>query len=175
MGLKSIVAWSALIVGALTITYTYAPTSGKLQLIAAEKRAAATDFKLVDSNGKEVKLSDYKDKVVLLNFWATWCAPCEVEIPWFKEFEQTYRDRGFAVLGVSSDEEGWQAVRPFMKALSMNYRILLDDGKMPSPYKEIEALPTTYLVDRQGRVAVEHTGLVGKNVYEAGIQQLLAN
>jgi peroxiredoxin len=165
----------ALVVGALAITYTFAPTSGQLDLIPVEQRVAATDFKLIDSDGKEVQLSQYKDKVVLHNFWATWCGPCEVEIPWFKEFEQTYKDRGIAVLGVSSDEEGWAAVRPYMKALSMNYRVLLDDGKMPSPYKEIEALPTTYLVDRQGRIAVGHTGLVGKNVYEAGVEQLLAN
>jgi peroxiredoxin len=175
VALRNKLAVGALVVGALAITYTFAPTSGQLDLIPVEQRVAATDFKLIDSDGKEVQLSQYKDKVVLLNFWATWCGPCEVEIPWFKEFEQTYKDRGFAVLGVSSDEEGWAAVRPYMKALSMNYRVLLDDGKMPSPYKEIEALPTTYLVDRQGRIAVGHTGLVGKNVYEAGVEQLLAN
>lgn len=175
MTLRSTVAWSALIGAALTITYTYAPTSGKLELAAPEKRAQASDFKLIDSNGKEVRLSDYKDKVVLLNFWATWCHPCEVEIPWFKEFEQTYKDRGFAVLGVSSDEEGWAAVRPYMKAQSMNYRVVLDDGKMPSPYKDIEALPTTYLLDRQGRVAVHHTGLVAKDVYRRSVEQLLGN
>jgi peroxiredoxin len=163
------------VVGALAITYNYAPTSGKLVLLPVEKRVAAVDFKLIDSNGKEVKLSDYKDKVVLLNFWATWCGPCEVEIPWFKEFEQTYKDRGFAVLGVSSDEEGWAVVRPYMKTLAMNYRVVLDDGKMPAPYKDIEALPTTFLVDRQGRIAVSHTGLVGKNVYQKGVEELLTN
>jgi thiol-disulfide isomerase/thioredoxin len=173
--LRTTVAWSALIVGALTITYTYAPTSGKLPLTQPESRKSAADFKLTDADGKEVRLSDYKDKVVLLNFWATWCGPCEIEIPWFKEFEQTYKDRGFAVLGVSSDEEGWAVVRPYLKAQAMNYRVMLDDGKMPSPYKEIEALPTTYLLDRQGRIAVSHTGLVGKNVYEGAIRELLEN
>ena len=175
MALRNTLAWGALIVSALAITYTYAPTSGNIELLPVEKRVAAVDFKLTDSNGKEAKLSDYKDKVVLLNFWATWCGPCEVEIPWFKEFEQTYKDRGFAVLGVSADEEGWPAVRPFMKALSMNYRIVLDDGKMPSPYKDIEALPTSYLIDRQGRVAVQHTGLVSKDTYKQGLEKLLAN
>lgn len=168
------VALGVLIIGALVITYTFAPTSGKLPLSEPEKRAAAVDFKLVDSDGKPVQLADYKDKVVLLNFWATWCGPCEVEIPWFKEFEQTYKDRGFAVLGVSSDEEGWAVVRPYMKAKAMNYRVALDDGKMPSPYHEIEALPTSYLLDRQGRIAVTHTGLVARNVYEGAIEQLLA-
>jgi cytochrome c biogenesis protein CcmG/thiol:disulfide interchange protein DsbE len=175
VALRNALGWGALIVGALAITYTYAPTSGKLPVAAPDARKPAADFKLIDSDGKEVRLSDYKDKVVLLNFWATWCGPCEVEIPWFKEFERTYKDRGFAVLGVSSDEEGWAAVRPYMKAQAMNYRVLLDDGKLPSPYKEIEALPTTYVLDRQGRIAVSHTGLVAKNVYEGAIQQLLEN
>jgi len=175
MALRNTLAWGALIVGALAITYTFAPTTGRLQLEDPEKRVTAADFTLIDSDGKEVKLSDYKDKVVLLNFWATWCGPCVVEIPWFKEFEQTYKDRGFAVLGVSEDEDGWPAVRPYMKSSAMNYRVLLDDNKMPSPYKDIEALPTTFLVDRQGRVAVQHTGLVGKDVYQNSIEQLLAN
>lgn len=161
-------------VSVLAITYTYAPT-GDREPTAAEKRTHAADFKLVDSNGKEVTLSEYKDKVVLLNFWATWCGPCQVEIPWFKEFEQTYKDRGFAVLGVSSDEGGWADVRPYMESRKMNYRIALDDQKMPAPYKDIEALPTTYLIDRQGRVAKIHTGLVSRATYEYGIEKLLAD
>ncbi len=174
MSIHTKIAGAILIVGLLAITYTFRPTSGNLELTAPEKREPAVDFKLVDSNGKEAKLSDYKGKVVLLNFWATWCGPCQIEIPWFKEFEQTYKDRGFAVLGVSSDEEGWEAVKPYIKEKAMNYRVVLDDLKMPSPYKEIEALPTTFLVDRDGKVAVEHTGLVAKNTYETGIQQLLS-
>ena len=107
MTLRNTLPWIVLMAGALVITYEFAPTTGNKELIAPEKRAAAADFKLTDSAGQEVSLSDYKDKVVLLNFWATWCGPCEVEIPWFKEFEQTYKDKGFAVLGVSEDEGGW--------------------------------------------------------------------
>ncbi len=73
-------------------------------------RKPAADFSLKDENGATVRLADYKGKVVLLNFWATWCGPCGVEIPWFVEFEQTYKSKGFAVLGVSMDEDGWSAV-----------------------------------------------------------------
>jgi cytochrome c biogenesis protein CcmG/thiol:disulfide interchange protein DsbE len=175
MTLRNTLPWIVLMAGALVITYTWAPSSGNRELIAPEKRIAASDFKLTDAAGKEVSLSDYKDKVVLLNFWATWCGPCEVEIPWFKEFEQTYKDKGFAVLGVSEDEGGWPTVRAYIEARKMNYRVLLDTDseKMPSPYKEIAGLPTTYLIDRQGRVAITHTGLVSKSTYESGIQQLL--
>ena len=72
------------------------------------------DFALKDSTGQTVQLSDYHGKVVLLNFWATWCAPCKIEIPWFMEFQREYKDRNFAVLGVSMDEDGWDAVRPYM-------------------------------------------------------------
>jgi thiol-disulfide isomerase/thioredoxin len=174
MALKQTLAWGALMVSALTIMYNYAPSSDR-EPVPVQKRQIAADFKLTDSNGKEVKLSDYKDKVVLLNFWATWCGPCQVEIPWFTEFEKTYKDKGFAVLGVSSDEGGWPAVRAYMETRKMNYRVALDDRQMPAPYKDIEALPTSYLIDRQGRVAKVHTGLVSRTTYEYGIEKLLAN
>lgn len=175
MTLRNTLPWAVLMIGALVITYAWAPSTGNKELQPAEKRPQAVNFKLKDSNGTEVQLADYKDKVVLLNFWATWCGPCEVEIPWFKEFEQTYKDKGFAVLGVSEDEGGWAAVRAYMEARKMNYRVVLDEQNLPSPYKEIQALPTTYLIDRQGRIAGTHTGLVSKETYEYGIQQLLAS
>jgi cytochrome c biogenesis protein CcmG/thiol:disulfide interchange protein DsbE len=155
------------------ISYTFAP-GGSRELIPAEKRKPAVEFVLKDADGQTVNLSDYKDKVVLLNFWATWCGPCKIEIPWFVEFEQTYKDKGFAVLGVASDVEGWAVVRPFMNSRKVNYRVVLDDDKLPSPYKDIQAIPATYLIDRQGRVAAVHNGLMSKDTYEDGIRQLLA-
>src|SRR5271166_1832023 len=77
-------------------------------------RKPAPDFALKDASGATVKLSDYRGKVVLLNFWATWCGPCEEEIPWFIGFQQEFKDREFAVLGISVDEDGWNAVKPFV-------------------------------------------------------------
>src|SRR5436189_111100 len=77
-------------------------------------RKKAPNFSLKDANGDAVSLADYKGKVVLVNFWATWCGPCEVEIPWFVEFEQKYKGRDFAVLGISMDDDGWKAVRPYI-------------------------------------------------------------
>jgi thiol-disulfide isomerase/thioredoxin len=92
---------------------------------AANERKAARDFTLSDTKSARVKLSDYKGKVVLLNFWATWCGPCKVEVPWFIEFEKKYQDRGFAVLGVSMDEGGLEVVRTFMEEHKVNYRVAI--------------------------------------------------
>ena len=176
MALHNTLAWGALMAGALVITYTFAPSQGR-GLIAAEQRVPAADFKLTDQNGVEVSLSDYQDKVVLLNFWATWCAPCRLEIPWFVEFEKTYRDRGFAVVGVSFDDEGWSVVQPFLAEQKMNYRILMGNypNQMPAQYEAIQSLPTTFLIDRQGKIAAVHTGLVRKSIYAESVETLLAN
>src|SRR5271154_5514257 len=83
---------------------------------AAKNRKAAPEFSLKDANGQTVHLSDYKGKVVLLDFWATWCGPCKVEIPWFIEFESQYKSRGLTVIGVSMDDDGWKLVKPFIEA-----------------------------------------------------------
>src|ERR1700723_1449294 len=102
---------AALASGVLAGCSSSATRSAKL---SASNRKAAPDFSLTDANGSPVKLSDYKGKVVLLNFWATWCGPCKIEIPWFMDFEQTYKDKNFAVLGVSLDEDGWDSVKPYI-------------------------------------------------------------
>jgi len=139
----------------------------------AKERKKAPDFALKDSTGQVVKLSDFKGKVVLLNFWATWCGPCEVEIPWFIEFERQYKDRDFAVLGVSADEDGWTSVRPFVERQKMNYRVVLADEKVSQLYGGVDALPTSFIIDREGRVASSHIGLISKNTYRTEILKLL--
>jgi len=128
---------------------------------------------LKDADGKVVNLSDYKGKVVLLNFWATWCGPCKIEIPWFIEFEQNYRDKGFAVLGVSMDEEGWDVVKPYVAANKINYRMIIGDDLTAQKYGGIDSLPTSFLIDREGRTAAVHVGLVSKKEYVNDIAQLL--
>jgi peroxiredoxin len=148
------------------------PFSAEAQ--SMKNRKPAADFTLRDANGTAVKLSDYRGKVVLLNFWATWCGPCTLEIPWFIEFEQQYKTQGFAVIGVSMDEEGWNAIKPYMAAHKMNYRVLLGDDSVSQLYGGVESLPTTFLIDRKGRVAFPpHIGLAGKNEYLKEIQGLL--
>ena len=97
---------------------------------ASGDRKPAPDFSLKDADGKTVQLSDYRGKVVLLNFWATWCGPCKIEIPWFIDFEREHKDQGFAVVGISMDEDGWQAVRPFISEAGINYRVLLGNDSI---------------------------------------------
>jgi peroxiredoxin len=150
-----------------------APESVRAAVKAESVRKPAPNFTLKDGDGKVVKLSDYKGKVVLLNFWATWCGPCKIEIPWFVEFEQNYRDKGFAVLGVSMDEEGWPVVKPFVAAHKVNYRMVIGDDLTAQMYGGVESLPTSFLIDREGRTAAVHIGLVSKKVYLDDIAQLL--
>jgi len=136
-------------------------------------RNPAPDFALKDASGKLVHLSDYKGKVVLLDFWATWCGPCGIEIPWFKEFERKYKDRGFEVVGISMDDDGWKAINPFVSDNKINYRILLGDDKTGDKYGSVEALPTTFIIDQEGRIASVHVGLTSRKDFEDAIQQLL--
>jgi peroxiredoxin len=137
------------------------------------QRKHAPDFALKDANGKLVHLADYKGKVVLLDFWATWCGPCVIEIPWFTEFQRKYKDRGFEVLGVSMDDDGWKAINPFVAKRKINYRVVLGDDKTGDQYGGLEALPTTFVIDRSGRIASVHVGLANKKDFEDAIEKLL--
>lgn len=139
----------------------------------AAGRKAAPDFELKDMNGKTIRLSDYRGQVVLLNFWATWCGPCKIEIPWFVEFQRTYKDRGFTVIGVSVDEDGWEAVRPFLASRQVNYPVVVSTVEVEQKYGGVEALPVSFLIDRDGRIANTHVGLVTKKTYEDEIRRLL--
>ncbi len=143
-------------------------------LLPKQGQKPAPDFTLLDASGRAVRLSDYRGKVVLLNFWATWCRPCSVEIPWFVEFERQYRDRGFEVLGVAMDDAGCQAVRSFIEARGVNYRILAGTDAIAALYGGLGSLPTTMMLDPAGRIEHVHVGLVGREVYEDEIRAMLS-
>lgn len=134
----------------------------------------APDFTLTDSRGATIRLSDYRGKVVLLNFWATWCPPCREEIPWFAEFQRSLGDRGLAVIGVSMDDSGWKAVRPYLAAHGVNYAVGLGDDALAGKFGGVESLPETLLLDRTGRIVARHTGIVSHNQYQSEIEQLLS-
>ena len=140
---------------------------------AASKVAAS--FALKDATGADLKLSDYKGKVVLLNFWATWCGPCKVEIPWFMEFNKTYKDRGFTVVGISMDDDGWKSVKPYLAAKKIDYPVAIGNDELGKLYGGVDSLPTTFIIDRSGNIAYTHTGLESKDTYEKEIAGLLKN
>ena len=146
------------------------PTSN---LKSEGQRKPAPNFTLKDANGNLVNLADYRGKVVLVNFWATWCGPCEAEIPWFVEFEQKYKDRGFAVVGISMDDDGWKAVRPYIASHKINYRVVIGSEVVSQQFGDIDSLPTSFVLDRQGRIATNHVGLVDKRDYQNEILALL--
>jgi peroxiredoxin len=139
------------------------------------ERKAAPEFALKDSSGKTIKLKRYRRKVVLLDFWATWCTGCKKEIPWFSEFQKMYGAKGLAVVGVSMDEGGWNVLKPFLAETHVPYRMLLGDDPTAQRYG-IQSLPDTFLIDRDGRVAAAYiAGLVDKDNVEANIKALLSN
>jgi len=148
-------------------------TPAKVAVKPAKDRRSAPDFTLKDATGANVQLAGLKGKVVLLNFWATWCGPCKVEIPWFIEFQQTYKDRDFRVVGVSMDDDGWASVKQYVTEKKINYQVVIGTDKLAQIYGGVESLPTTFVIDRDGRIASTHVGLVSKKKYEDEIQGLL--
>jgi peroxiredoxin len=136
------------------------------------QRKAAPDFTLTDAKGQPLTLSSYKGKVVLLDFWATWCGGCKLEIPWYIEFDQKYRDRGLTVIGVSMDEEGMKVVKPFLAEKKIDYAVVIGNEELASRYG-LTQMPMTLLIDRDGKIAVSHTGMVNKESFESNIQALL--
>ena len=146
------------------------PDSNTVEL--ATVSGIAPDFTLKDAQGADLRLMAYRGKVVLLNFWASWCPPCETEIPWFVEFQRAYASQGFEVIGVAMDESGWTSVRPYMSSLNVNYPVVLGDEDLAKQYGAYN-LPITVLIDRQGRIADKHLGIVSKSDYEGKIVQLL--
>ena len=155
--------------GALLLGAATAPTNLRA---AASERKAAPNFSLDDSQGKAIKLSDFRGKVVLLDFWATWSHGCKTEIPWFMEFHKKYASDGLAVIGVSMDEDGWKSVKPFLTEWKIPYSIVVGNQELGKLYS-VEAMPVTLLIDREGRIAETHAGVVQKDSFEKEINKLL--
>ena len=140
---------------------------------AAPDRAAAPGFSLKDASGKTVGLEQFRGKVVLLNFWATWCHGCVTEIPWFMEFDKTYRNQGLAIVGISMDGDGWKAINPYVAKTGVGYSILLGNDGVAGKYG-VQTMPDSYLIDRRGRLAAVYSGLVDRSNIEANIRTMLS-
>ncbi len=142
----------------------------------ADAKAANLNFKFKDVESKSISLSDYKGKVILLDFWATWCPPCRKEIPGFIELYNTYKSRGLVVIGVSMDDADDIAdVKHYAAQIKMNYPILLGAGReddLKPAFGELP-LPTSFVIARDGRICARHDGLTAKEQVEREITALL--
>lgn len=137
------------------------------------KKAPAFTLKTLD--GRKVTLADYKGKAVLVNFWATWCAPCKLEMPWFVDLHKQYAPQGFEILGVSEDEtKDRPQISKFSEKIGVNYPILLGDDASSKAYGGVEFLPTSYYVGRNGKIVEETAGLASRDEIEANIKKALA-
>ena len=142
------------------------------QLIPPASRKAASDFTLRDAEGRPLTLSRYQGKVVLLDFWATWCGGCKVELPWYVEFSRKYRRKGLTVIGVSMDDGGMEAIKPFLSAKHIKYPVVMGDDALGGKFG-LKQMPLSLLIDRQGKIAVSHEGVVDRKSFEQNIQELL--
>jgi thiol-disulfide isomerase/thioredoxin len=137
---------------------------------SALKEAPAWELK--DLDGQLVKSSDFLGKVVILDFWATWCAPCKAEIPGFIVLQKQYGDQGLVVIGVSLDDQGPAVVKRFMADLQMNYRVVLGDVVLMQAFGGT-AIPTTVIINRAGKIVARHVGFTPRETFEKEIQPLL--
>jgi cytochrome c biogenesis protein CcmG/thiol:disulfide interchange protein DsbE len=139
---------------------------------AQQRKAPNVVFSSAD--GKTYDLSKYTGKVVVVNFWATWCGPCRKEIPDFIEVYKNYKNKGVEILGVSLDQDGWQAVTPFVKQNNINYPVVLGNGEVAGKFSNFNAIPTTFIIDKRGNIVDEHTGVMTKSQLEAKLKRLLS-
>ncbi len=138
-----------------------------------EQYPMAPDFELPDLSGKNIKLSDFKGKVVFLNFWATWCPPCRREIPGFIKLVNKYGKDGFIVLGVAVDPREFDKVKPFAEKIGINYPVVYDKKGVSQLYGGIRSIPTTFVINRQGKVVGQIVGSRPEQTFEGIIKSLL--
>ena len=138
----------------------------------AKQLKPAPDFTLTDISGHPLQLSDYKGKVVLLDFWATWCAPCRSEIPKFVEWQKQYGPQGLQVIGISMDDSD-KPVPGFVQQFGIDYPIALGDAKLADQYGGVLGLPVTFVIGRDGQIHHKHVGLTDMALLEGEVKQLL--
>jgi peroxiredoxin len=178
-----IAAAAALALGLLTLPLFRSQSGGKPILPTSvangparegcdAQGTASFDFVLKDQRNVPVKMADYKGKVVLLNFWATWCGPCKVEIPEFVELYDQYKDKGLVIVGVSVDDSPEQ-LQAFMKEYKMNYPVLQMTPAVETAYGPFYGYPTTFFIARDGSICIKHLGPATKEQFEKEIKALL--
>ena len=134
----------------------------------------APEFKLTSLDGKPLRLSDLRGKTVVLNFWATWCPPCKVELPWLVDLQKEYGPQGLQIVGISEDEGSKEKVAAFVKEMNLNYTVAVDDDSVYAKYGDVQDLPTTFYINRDGKIVEFAMGLLDRSEIEARIKATLA-
>jgi len=164
--LVGMVAAAAALMGFYTFRHSISPG------IKSIKHRPAPDFTLPLIDGGELHLSSYRDKVVLLDFWATWCVPCREETPHFVELQQRYGDRGLQIIGISMDDSPGP-VRTFYRQFHINYPVVMGTADVGAAYGGVLGLPIAFLIDREGRIYAKHMGATDAAVFENDLATLL--
>ncbi|MFP5501938.1 MAG: TlpA disulfide reductase family protein [Candidatus Sericytochromatia bacterium] len=163
----------ALLAGGLTMVQNQSAEATKPANTKMPTLGKAADFNLTSIEGKKFSLADFKGKVVILDFWATWCPPCREEIPDFIALQKQYRSQGLEIVGVSVDREGPSVVKKFGEEYGINYTSLMADDKVTAAYGGIRGLPTTFVIDRQGNIIKKYVGAQPKATFEKDVKALL--
>jgi peroxiredoxin len=151
------------------------PDAGGPSAALGFKGQMAPDFELKSLDGRSVHLTDFRGKAVLLNFWATWCQPCKIEMPWFVEMQKQYGSDGLQVVGVAMDDASEEDIAKFAKQMGVNYPILLGKEAVGDAYGGVQFLPTTFFIDRNGKVVDRVFGLKSRSEIEDNIKKAMGH
>ena len=174
---------NALVFIALTVAILAMLASGKYldrarkhtppKLVGNIQGALAPEFTLTSLDGRRVKLSEFRGKAVLLNFWATWCPPCKVEMPWLEDLQRQYGKDGLVVLGIAMDDSAPSSIAKFASELGVNYPVLLGTDQVSDDYGDVQYLPTTFYINRDGAIIDKMTGLLERKDMEDAVKRSL--
>src|SRR5579862_2482526 len=157
----------------LYVGYHHARKAGSTAGVRAGLSKPAPDFSLESLDGKTMRLSDLRGKAVLLNFWATWCGPCKIEMPWFVDLQKQYGDQGLQIVGVAMDDASKEDIAKFAKDMGVNYPILIGKESVGDEYGGVPALPESFLIARDGKIVDKIIGLRGKAEIEDAVKKAL--
>ena len=161
---------------ALMLVFTFKLARRSLPGVAsgtAQTNGIAPDFTLQSIDGKTVRLSDFRGKAVVLNFWATWCGPCKIEMPWFVDLQKQYGPAGVQFLGVAMDDASTKDIAEFAQSMKVNYPILIGKEAVGDAYGGVQFLPETFYVDRNGKIVDKAFGLKGRGEIEDDIKKIV--
>ena len=161
-----------LVAGLYYVNQRWISPLGRQNMSRGGAHPLAPDFSVTDLSGRKLALADYRGKVVLLNFWATWCGPCRLEVPGFVDLQSKYRDQGLVVIGISMDDDP-APVREFYQRYRMNYPVAMGDDGLTDRFGGIVGLPTTFLIQRDGHIYARETGAEDAGTFEEPIKKLL--